>query len=106
MKKPTSIKDILENIKVGLKEYDIEISSNHGNQDDEELFNEIIRQQITELLEQIEKEIINSKCAVPPKPKIEGWLVSEMNNIILYVGRINYNKALKDIKQILNNLKK
>jgi len=53
MKKPTSIKDILDNVKLELKEYDIEILSNHGNQDDEEVFNEIIRQQITELLEHI-----------------------------------------------------
>lgn len=48
----------------------------------------------------VEEEIKKCKCVVPPEPFGNLALTNE---ILLFVGRTNYNKALSDIQSLLQN---
>jgi hypothetical protein len=60
---------------------------------------ELLDNQKKAILDKIEK----SKCDIPKKSKFKN-VIDEFHNLLLLVGRTNYNKALEDIKSIINNL--
>ena len=50
------------------------------------------------LLESVKESIKGDICNVPPKPKPQKKITEQyVNELILYCGRFNYNKALSDI---------
>jgi len=62
--------------------------------------------------EEIEKTIERTKCEVPKNPLPKGKrdlgeiTFKKIDDCLKYAGRINYNKAIDDLKPIISNLLK
>lgn len=53
--------------------------------------------------ERIVVEVGKMKCEVPERGEFNPLDMESMNNTLLHVGRTNYNKALEDSINLINN---
>ena len=63
---------------------------------------EMLDDEFASRMEEIIKEIEGYKCKVPKQEIIDQSLnLENINKIVLYAGRFNYNKAIDDILKVL-----
>jgi hypothetical protein len=60
----------------------------------------------TQLVEKIKGECEKDKCECPPEPKnLDPRKLSDIDKLLKYVGRFNYNKAIDDLIKIISKYK-
>lgn len=55
--------------------------------------------------QRIQKAVEGINYSVPSKPKEQPLTEEYINKLLVYVGRFNYDKAIKDVLSIINNEK-